>query len=400
MAAPTKTVVRDSALAYFDAIARRDLDAMAACWEPGAIDRFVGGRALRAPDEVREYFGALFDAIPDLAFEVLQATTQGRRCAVQWRLRGTFAGPGRFQGLEPTGARLDVEGCDVVEVGDEGRLTGNSAYVDSMDIARQLGAMPPLDSPAERRMSGLVNTRTRVGRRFGAAAPKQIAAGVWLVKGGVPRSMNAYLLVDEGGITLWDTGIAAMAGGLAAAAARLGGLRRIVLSHAHADHRGACAQLRAPVFCHPDEVADVEGDAGRHYGHPERFGFPPARVIYPRLVAMWDGGPVPVSGTINEGDDVAGFRVVAIPGHSPGQIALWRESDRLALAADCFTMLDVQTGRPGGPNAPHPAFNYDDEQARESMRTLAALEPAAAWPGHGDALTGDVRGALERAADA
>src|SRR4051794_23802120 len=146
MAAPTKKVVRDSALAYFDAIARRDLDAMAECWKPGAIDRFVGGYALRAPDEVREYFAALFDAIPDLAFEVLHTTTDGRRCAVQWRLRGTFAGPGRFQGLEPTGARVNIEGCDVVEGGDDGRLTANSAYVDSMDIGRQLGAMPPLDS--------------------------------------------------------------------------------------------------------------------------------------------------------------------------------------------------------------------------------------------------------------
>jgi hypothetical protein len=45
-------------------------------------------------------------------------------------------------------------------------------------------------------------------------------------------------------------------------------------------------------------------------------------------------------------------------------------------------------------------YNFDTEQARASMRKIAALEPAAAWPGHAKPLTGDVRGALERAADA
>ena len=49
---------------------------------------------------------------------------------------------------------------------------------------------------------------------------------------------------------------------------------------------------------------------------------------------------------------------------------------------------------------PFPVYNYDTEQARASMRKLAALEPAAAWPGHAKPLTGDVRAQLERAADA
>jgi ketosteroid isomerase-like protein len=50
------------------------------------------------------------------------------------------------------------------------------------------------------------------------------------------------------------------------------------------------------------------------------------------------------------------------------------------------------------PGPPHEAFNQNTEQARESMRKLAALDPSAAWPGHADPLTGDVRAQLERAA--
>jgi hydroxyacylglutathione hydrolase len=119
----------------------------------------------------------------------------------------------------------------------------------------------------------------------------------------------------------------------------------------------------------------------------------------PRLLKIWDGGPVKIEGTVAEGDDVAGFEVVHIPGHAPGQIALWRKSDRLALVSDCFYTLDINTGRKGHPRVPHEAFNQDTEQARASIRKLAALEPAAAWPGHADPITGDVRAQLERAAD-
>ena len=105
-----------------------------------------------------------------------------------------------------------------------------------------------------------------------------------------------------------------------------------------------------------------------------------------------------ISGTVEEGDDVSGFRVVHIPGHSPGQIALWRESDRIVLTADCFYTVDPGTGRHGHARVPMAAVNHDTEQARASIRKIAALEPSAAWPGHADPVTGDVRAQLEQAA--
>jgi glyoxylase-like metal-dependent hydrolase (beta-lactamase superfamily II) len=78
-------------------------------------------------------------------------------------------------------------------------------------------------------------------------------------------------------------------------------------------------------------------------------------------------------------------------------IGLWREADRLALSSDCFYTLDMW-GRNCPPRAPFATYNYDTEQARASMRKLAALEPAAAWPGHALPATGDVRSQLEQAA--
>ena len=92
--------------------------------------------------------------------------------------------------------------------------------------------------------------------------------------------------------------------------------------------------------------------------------------------------------------------MVDLPGHAPGLIGLFRESDRLALVSDCFYTLDAQTGRKGAARIPHPAFDADLEQTRMSIRKLAELEPSVAWAGHADPVTGAVRAQLMQAAAA
>jgi glyoxylase-like metal-dependent hydrolase (beta-lactamase superfamily II) len=244
-------------------------------------------------------------------------------------------------------------------------------------------------------------TRSRLARLW-VSAPERVADGVLLVRGGLPlRTMNVFLLEEEsGGVCLFDAGIASMAPGLAAAAAPLGGIRRVVLGHAHADHRGAAAALGVPVLCHPAERADAEGDGGAHSFDLSRLRAPGPRV-YPWLLEHWDGGPVPIAQTVSEGDEIAaGFRVVELPGHAPGMIGLYRERDGVALTSDCFYTLDVETSLPGRARIPHPAFTPDVEGARASIRKLAALDPSAAWPGHARPLVGEVRVELERAASA
>lgn len=394
----TPAQTADVARAYFEAHARRDLDAAAGLWEPGGIGRIVGLTDLVAPHGIHDFFGEVHGAMPDFAIEVVGMTVEDDRAAVRWRATGTFVGPGRFQGLEPTGARVEIEGCDVVVVRD-GRVRHLDAYLDGADLARQLGAMPPQDSPAERRMTQLVNLRARAARAW-CAAPEEVAEGVWVVRGGLPvRGFNTYLVRDGDGVALYDTGIRAMAPGLATAGGGLGGITRIVLGHSHHDHRGAAPGLRVrPVLCHPDEREYAEGDGGRRYTDVSALPVP-ARWAYQAMFPTWDGGPVKIDGTLEEGDEVAGFEVVHLPGHAPGLIGLWRASDRVAIVGDCFYMYDPPKLRPSStPLVPPGPFSLDVDQARESMRKLAALEPAAALPGHGEPLRGDVRAALERAA--
>jgi glyoxylase-like metal-dependent hydrolase (beta-lactamase superfamily II) len=246
--------------------------------------------------------------------------------------------------------------------------------------------------------SGRARVRPRLARLI-ASGPEPIAEGVWVIRGGLPsKTMNVYLVRDGDGVLLFDAGIAAMTGAVARAAAQLGGLTRIVLGHGHPDHRGVAPGLTpVPVFCHPDERADAEGDGGRSYFDLSQLD-PHGRVALGAMLGVWDGGPVTIAGTVAEGDDVAGFSVVHLPGHAPGLVGLWRASDRLALVSDCFYTLDPQTGLHGHARVPHRAFNKDTEQARASIRKLAALAPATAWAGHADPLTGDVAAQLERAA--
>ena len=230
-------------------------------------------------------------------------------------------------------------------------------------------------------------------------AAESVADGVWLVRGGFPlKIMNVYLVRDGDGVMLFDAGIKAMVRHLASVGASLGGITRVLLGHSHADHRGAAPGLNVPVLCHSAERPDAETDGGDHYFDLTKLNNS-AHLAFRRLLAHWDGGPVTIADTVEEGDEVAGFRVVHIPGHAPGLIALWRESDRLALTSDCFYTLNPQTGRKCPPSVPHSAFNLDTEQARASIRKLAALKPLAAWPGHTDPLIGDVREQLELIAD-
>jgi hydroxyacylglutathione hydrolase len=381
---------------YFAALTARDASAPQRFFAPDATDDLHGLTGPMSPPEASAFFAEVFAAFPDCTFEVLDLVAQDDRVVARWAAKGTFAGPGSFQGLTPNGSRISVEGADVLRVRD-GKIVHNDAYLNALDLLRQLGASPAAGSSAEQRMTSLVNARNRLASAI-ASKPEEIADGVWVMRGGFPsKTMNVYFVRDGSGVLLFDAGIEAMTNAVAAAGAALGGITRIVLGHGHADHRGVAPGLGADVYCHPAERADAEGDGGDHYFHLDQLSWY-AKPLFPVLLKQWDGGPVAIAGTVEEGDDVAGFEVVHTPGHAPGLIALWRASDRLALASDTFYTLDPQTGRHGHARVPHRAFNLDTEQARASIRKLADLQPSAAWAGHADPVTGDVQSQLHEAA--
>lgn len=238
-----------------------------------------------------------------------------------------------------------------------------------------------------------------------ASQLESAADGVWRLAGDLRGGMNVYFLADEGGVTQFDAGTRPMTGDCARAAESLGGLKRIVLGHADTDHRGTAPGLDAPVVCHPDARPYAESDEWPGYWRMSEIPLWWSRLVYPFLHRRWDAGGVRISGTVAEGDEIAGFRVVDLPGHAPGQIALWREADRVALVSDVVYLVDSIRLRPlpeGEVVVPHPVWNQDTERAAESVRKLAALEPETVLAGHAEPLRGtraELRAKLERAAD-
>lgn len=205
---------------------------------------------------------------------------------------------------------------------------------------------------------------------------RQLADDLWLLRGFPPYAINVYLIGDV----------------LIDAATRRGG-RRILkqlegrtvgahaLTHAHPDHQGAskevCEALGIPLWCH-----ELDADAMEQGTIPDRQ---PSHPINRVIAKFWLGPPYPVARRLQEGDVVAGFEVLHVPGHSAGHVAFWRESDRALIVGDVFTNIDTFTGLPGL-HEPKRIFTPDPARNRDSARRLAALEPDLVCFGHGRPL--------------
>ena len=221
-----------------------------------------------------------------------------------------------------------------------------------------------------------------------------MAEGVYRLQGDLKKGMNIYFIEGpDGEIVQFDAGTRPMTKLNRRIAQEIGGVDRVLLGHAHADHRGTASRLGPPVHCHVDEVADAESSkAIPDYMDLSLVEVKPVRWLYPALLRWWDGGAVEVAGTVEEGDEVAGFKVIHFPGHAPGLIGLWRESDRVAVVSDTIYVIDsarLKELPEGTASVPHPAFAWNHEKAKESVLKLAALKPQVVMAGHGEPLRDD-----------
>lgn len=154
-----KRSAKQVAVSYFKAVAAHDLDEMASHYKPGAKAYMHGMTTLEVPHTYRQWFAGLFRAIPDFTIEIVDSVAYGERAAVRWRASGTFNGEGAFEGLTPTGARVAVEGIDMLTIR-EGRIEELHGYLNEADMARQFGVLPRKGTLAERALLGAANART------------------------------------------------------------------------------------------------------------------------------------------------------------------------------------------------------------------------------------------------
>lgn len=203
-----------------------------------------------------------------------------------------------------------------------------------------------------------------------------LAADLVVARGGPGRVLNVYLLGD----VVVDSGLRWSRRLLRS---QLAG-RKVsthVLTHAHFDHAGSsawlCRTFDVPLWC---GAGDAEAmSTGRVDTHRSRVF---NRIQ--RLVAPVD--PHPVDRVLAEGDLVGGFEVLAVPGHSPGSLAFWRERDRVLVCGDALANFGLSRARPRL-ILPPGLLSSDQDQVRRSAARLAELRPRLACFGHGFAIT-------------
>lgn len=207
--------------------------------------------------------------------------------------------------------------------------------------------------------------------------------------------INCYLVREEDGLTLIDSTMGSPAADVAAVAAELGlTLRRLALTHAHADHVGGVAGIRerfagVEVSIGTREARLLAGDRSLDPGEP------PAPVKGYFIKAGWKPDRL-----LTPGDRVGSLEVVAAPGHTPGQIAFLDLRDRSLVAGDALqTRGGVAVAGVFRPLFPFPAMaTWHRPTALATAEALRALRPSRLAIGHGDVLE-EPDAAIAEAAD-
>jgi hydroxyacylglutathione hydrolase len=211
---------------------------------------------------------------------------------------------------------------------------------------------------------------------------KEVARDLFLLRGFPPAAFNVYLIRSGSQSVLVDTSTRHARRRILRQLS--GNLDSIFITHAHRDHAGSmhavAEETRAPVWASDVDADAVEGKA------PEPVSAEHKDHIVNRIFASWWKDPHPVARRLRDGDEVAGFTVIGFPGHTPGQIGLWRESDRTVICADTMRSMNLVTGLPQLGEMPQ-IFTVDLVESRRSIRKLAALEANTACFGHGRPLT-------------
>ncbi|PTA69163.1 MBL fold metallo-hydrolase [Deinococcus arcticus] len=161
----------------------------------------------------------------------------------------------------------------------------------------------------------------------------------------------------------------------------------LLLTHAHVDHAGGAfvaAHAGVPLLAHPLEHPALTGQV-HDLPYPARrpeLG-PLISRLHPKVPARALRPALP-------GQDLLGWEVVALPGHTPGQVGVLR--DGVLIAADAVV------GAGDGAHLPRAAYNHDHAQALATLKRMADMDLREIWPGHGGMLRpAQVRARAERA---
>ncbi len=229
-----------------------------------------------------------------------------------------------------------------------------------------------------------------------------VAPGVW---GAKDIFVNFYFIQDgeSGDWALIDTGLKTSAHKIKKIAARLFGPDKkpvsIILTHGHFDHVGSVARLAArwhvPVYAHYMELPYLTGRSSYPPPDPTVGGGLMASMAF-----MYPTSPINIESIVEALPEdmtvpgLPGWKWIFTPGHTPGHISLYRESDKVLIAGDAFVTTKAESAmatikQTQVISGPPKYFTPDWEASEQSVAALAALDPNVAATGHGKPMQGD-----------
>lgn len=246
-------------------------------------------------------------------------------------------------------------------------------------------------------MKSKINYHSSTSPKFFTVAP-----GVWGIK---DVFVNMYMVLNpfDGNWVLVDAGLKWSASKIKKMSRQLFGEdsrpSSIILTHGHFDHVGALQKLaeewEVPVFAHYLEIPYLTGKSSYPPPDPTVGGGGMSVMSW-----MYPSTPINISHHVHvlpENGRVPGlpeWKYIHTPGHAPGHISLYRESDSVLIAGDAFVTTKaesvfstiIQYKKLSGPPK---YFTYDWILAKESFKKLMNLEPETAATGHGQPMRGE-----------
>jgi glyoxylase-like metal-dependent hydrolase (beta-lactamase superfamily II) len=212
--------------------------------------------------------------------------------------------------------------------------------------------------------------------------------------GGIENIVYPTLLWDNQNIILADCGfigaIYVLEGELQRYGLSVNQVTGLVLTHHDHDHMGAAAALKK---INPGIIiysSSLEAPFISAKEKPLRLcqaeemqkNLPPAQKDFGKAFCemLRRVEPVSVDCLLNDGDLLdwcGGCRIIETPGHTPGHISLFMESDSIMVTGDAIALEDNQ------PVIANPQFTLDMEQASKSMEKLLSVKASFYYCYHG-----------------
>lgn len=203
----------------------------------------------------------------------------------------------------------------------------------------------------------------------------EVSPGIHELRG---RVVNCYLVLDDDGIMLIDTGLPGNSSKIIKYVEKQlkhspQDIKTIVITHQHMDHMGSLSKMKditgAKVAIHPADADYIRGKTN-HAG-------PAFSNIMVKLIQLiYRTKPVEPDILLENGDQIGEYQVIHTPGHTPGSICLYNPENKTIFVGDNLRYKDGKLQSPGERLLPEP------EKYEESMKKLLNYDIEVIFTGH------------------